>query len=298
MELRNLMTFLRVAELQNFTRAAEQMGYSQSTVTIQIQQLEQELNIKLFERIGKQITVTEKGWEVFEYAKEIRNLVEKMKYSIKDSHIKGKICIGVIESLLYSDMIKILSDYHKKYPEVELIVKTNYVDILIEMMIHNELDFIFLLDRMIYHKDWIKPYIKKEEISFFAQYGHALAQKESVSIEEVLKEDIILTEKGISYRKELDEYIQKNHIEFKPFLEIGDTKVIVEFIKKGEAISFLPKMTVLEEIKNKKIEKINVKNWDIIMWKQILYHKNKYVTPQMNLFLKMLIEMQCNKSES
>lgn len=68
MEIRNLITFLRVVELQNFTRAAEQLGYSQSTVTVQIQQLEQELNIKLFERIGKQISVTEKGWEVFQYA--------------------------------------------------------------------------------------------------------------------------------------------------------------------------------------------------------------------------------------
>ena len=78
MEIRNLMTFLRVVELQNFTKAAEQLGYCQSTVTIQIQQLEQELNVKLFERIGKKISVTEKGKEVFQYAKEIRNLVEKI----------------------------------------------------------------------------------------------------------------------------------------------------------------------------------------------------------------------------
>ena len=79
MEIRNLMTFLRVAELQNFTKAAEQLGYSQSTVTVQIQQLEQELNVKLFERVGKKISVTEKGWEVFEYAKEIRNLTQKIE---------------------------------------------------------------------------------------------------------------------------------------------------------------------------------------------------------------------------
>lgn len=298
MELRNLMTFLRVAELQNFTKAAEQLGYSQSTVTVQIQQLEQELNIKLFERIGKKVTVTQKGWEVFDYVKEIRNLTEKIKYtSAEDNAIKGKVCIGVIESLLYSDMIKILSVYHKKYPNVELIVKTNYVDVLLEMMAHNEVDFIFIMDRMIYHKEWVKAYVQKEEIAFFAQYGHHLAQKENVTIEEVLKEDIILTEKGVSYRKELDEYVEKNKIDFKPFLEIGDTKVIVELMKKGEGISFLPKIAVLEEIENQKIEKINVKNWNVEMWKQILYHKNKYVTPQMDAFLKMLIEMQCNDSK-
>ena len=71
MEIRNLMTFLRVVELQNFTRAAEQLGYCQSTVTIQIQQLEQELNVKLFERIGKKISVTEKEKKYFNMQKRL-----------------------------------------------------------------------------------------------------------------------------------------------------------------------------------------------------------------------------------
>ncbi len=297
MEIRNLMTFLRVAELQNFTKAAEQLGYSQSTVTVQIQQLEQELNVKLFERVGKKISVTDKGWEVFEYAKEIRNLTEKMMYSTKENHIKGKICIGVIESLLYSEMTEILYQFHKKYPEVEMIIKTNYVDKLVEMMIHNEVDFIFIIDREVYHKEWIKAYMAQEEIAFFTYSEHPLAQKETVDIKEVLKEDFILTEKGISYRKELDEYVEKNNISFRPFLEIGDTKIIVELLKGGEGISFLPKIVVLEEMKQKKIKKINVENWNVMMWKQILYHKNKYLTPQMNVFIKMLIEIQQKKSE-
>lgn len=296
MEIRNLMTFLRVAELQNFTRAAEQLGYSQSTVTVQIQQLEQELNVKLFERIGKKISVTEKGWEVFQYAKEIRNLVEKVTYmSTEQNNIKGQLCIGVIESLICADMPKILSEYHRKYPEVELIVKTNYVDELIEMMIHNEVDFIFIIDELLYHKEWIKSYMKKEEISFFTQYENCFAQMDNVSIQEILKQPFILTEKGISYRKALDEYVQKNNIDFKPFLEIGDTKIIVELLKKGEGISFLPDMVVTEEIKNKTIKKINVQNWNVVMWKQVIYHKNKYLTPQMSAFIKMFVEMQQNK---
>lgn len=266
MEIRNLMTFLRVAELQNFTRAAEQLGYSQSTVTVQIQQLEQELNIKLFERIGKQISVTEKGWEVFQYAKEIRNLTEKITYTAREqNHIKGKICIGVIESLLCSAMPEILSEFHKKYTDVELIVKTNYVDILIEMMIHNEVDFIFVIDRPLYHKEWIKPYMEKEEILFFAPFGHSLTKKNTVSIQEILKQPFILTEKGISYRKELDEYVEKNAVEFKPFLEIGDTRIIVELLKKGQGISFLPKIAAVKEMKSQKIDVINVENWNVVM---------------------------------
>jgi len=61
MEFRNIATFLRVAATRNFSRAAEQLGYSQSTVTIQMQQLEKELGTQLFERIGKQVSLTERG---------------------------------------------------------------------------------------------------------------------------------------------------------------------------------------------------------------------------------------------
>ncbi len=78
MELRNLITFLKIIETGSFSKAAEQLLYSQSTVTIQIQQLEEELNILLFDRIGKKVFVTEKGREVAEYARQMVRLSEKI----------------------------------------------------------------------------------------------------------------------------------------------------------------------------------------------------------------------------
>ena len=71
MEIRNVLTFLKVAGTQNFSKAAEQLGYSQSAVTIQIQQLEKELGIPLFERMGKRVYLTEKGQEFITYAREL-----------------------------------------------------------------------------------------------------------------------------------------------------------------------------------------------------------------------------------
>jgi DNA-binding transcriptional LysR family regulator len=71
MELRNINTFLKVAATQNFSKAAEQLGYSQSAVTVQIQQLEKELETPLFERIGKRVFLTERGMEFTSYANEI-----------------------------------------------------------------------------------------------------------------------------------------------------------------------------------------------------------------------------------
>lgn len=79
MEIRNITTFVRVAELQSFSRAAEQLGYSQSAVTVQIRQLEQELGLLLFERIGKQVRLTENGSRFVLRALDILNAVDAAK---------------------------------------------------------------------------------------------------------------------------------------------------------------------------------------------------------------------------
>ena len=77
MELRNLITFVRIAEVQNFSKTAEQLGYSQSAVTMQIKQLEQELHTQLFERIGKQAKLTQAGERLLPHALDILNSVRK-----------------------------------------------------------------------------------------------------------------------------------------------------------------------------------------------------------------------------
>ncbi|MBR4410944.1 MAG: LysR family transcriptional regulator, partial [Firmicutes bacterium] len=100
MEFRNMKTFLRVAELQNFTKAAEELGYSQSTVTVQIQQLEQELDVLLFERIGKNIRLTEQGNAFRHQAREILHAVEQLESSMKGTQqAKGFLRIGTVDSL-------------------------------------------------------------------------------------------------------------------------------------------------------------------------------------------------------
>ena len=82
MELRNLITFIHVAELGSFTKAAQQLGYSQSTVSFQIKQLEDELGCLLFERINHTIILTQRGYELVSYAHQVCTLTEEFKESL------------------------------------------------------------------------------------------------------------------------------------------------------------------------------------------------------------------------
>ena len=100
MELRNLITFTHVAELGSFTKAAEQLGYSQSTISFQIKQLEEELGCLLFERINHTITLTQRGHELVSYAHRIRALTDEFKESLaKDEEFIGHIHIVTPDSV-------------------------------------------------------------------------------------------------------------------------------------------------------------------------------------------------------
>ena len=130
MEIRNILTFLKVAGTQNFSKAAEQLGYSQSAVTIQIQQLEKELGTQLFERIGKRVYLTEKGQEFIGYASEIMRVTnEALTFAGEEHTTRGTLKIGGVESTCTALLPELLLQYHRLYPEVEVIIKLSLIHI-------------------------------------------------------------------------------------------------------------------------------------------------------------------------
>lgn len=101
MEVRNLVTFLKVTELKSFSRAAEALDYSQSAVTVQIQQLERELGVQLFDRIGKTVSITQYGKDFVSYARDVVSAIARASaFASADSELSGTVRVGTLNSLL------------------------------------------------------------------------------------------------------------------------------------------------------------------------------------------------------
>lgn len=167
MEIRNILTFLKVAGTQNFSKAAEQLGYSQSAVTIQIQQLEKELGTQLFERIGKRIYLTETGQEFITYASEIMRVTNAALTFAREEHVpKGKLKIGGVESTCTALLPELLLAYHRLYPEVEVVIKSGTTEELMNLAKSDEIDLIVTLDKKIYNSQWICAAERIEEVLF------------------------------------------------------------------------------------------------------------------------------------
>ena len=143
MELRNITTFLRVAELQNFTHAAQELGYSQSAVTVQIRQLETELGVPLFERIGRSVSLTAPGQAFLQEAGEIIKAAERAKDAVRTApEPEGTLRVGTMESLSASVVWRLITDFHRQFPQVNVVIRTSTADGLLEMMRRNDVDFI------------------------------------------------------------------------------------------------------------------------------------------------------------
>ena len=289
MEIRNLITFVRIAEVKNFSKTAQQLGYSQSAVTMQIKQLEEELQTSLFERIGKQVKLTQAGQRLLPYAVEILNGVQKMQANTHEpATISGQLRIGTCESYLISVLPPIFSKMRQICPQAEISTHTAMVEELFRMLRQNDVDLLYFLDEKLYFPEWIKVSERAERIHFVAAATSPLAAQKKIPVERILQESLYLTERGISYRYAMEQALAAAGFAVKPFLEIGNTDVITSFIRQGFGISFLPEYVVKDDIADGRLAILDVDLPPITMWSQLVYHRSKLLTPQMQVFLELM----------
>lgn len=214
MELKQIETFVQVAEQNSFTKAAKKLGYTQSAVSFQIKQLEDTLGTTLFERVNHRINLTPKGREVLDLAHRMIAVGEEMlKVSSDNEKPNGKIRIAMADSLCNWLFWDSYSDFHTKYPNVSLKIISSSTEDMFRLAKHNEVDLIFTLDKHIYDSNYIIAKEYPVGAHFVASASHGLSAARTVKIEEVLVESLILTEKGMSYRKVLEEYLSSKYME-------------------------------------------------------------------------------------
>ena len=290
MELRNLITFIHVAELGSFTKAAEQLGYSQSTVSFQIKQLEEELGCLLFERINHTITLTERGHELVSYAHGVRALMDEFKESLTKEELSGSIHIVTPDSIC-DDMINShYIDFHEKYPSISIRFTTGDSALMLDMLDHNEADFIITLDSRLYNKDYIIAKEQPLSMHFVAKAASKFAGKKKLSVKDIVDEPFILTEHGQGYRRVLDRELAKMSLEITPVLEIGRTDIITATIAQNNMVSFLPDFITKDLVDSGVLCYLDVCDIHIDIWKQLIYHKNKWMSKSLKTFIDYVKE--------
>ena len=292
MDIRNLRTFIRVAELNNFTKAAQSLGYSQSAVTVQMQQLETELGLPLFDRIGKNIKLNQYGLNFVDYAIRVIEAIEKAEsFATEAENMKGFIRFGLVDSILNACFISILPEFNRRYPNIDVSISVGSARDIEAKIRANELDFAYLLDYKVPRKEWVRVREEIEPIIFVANPKNRLAGKEKVSFEELIGERLILMPAGEGYRYLFDDELARRNLFAVPSIEIANTETIIRLTLEADYVTMLPVFAAREYIKSGKLAALNIPEVELQQWSQLVYLKGKAITPQMQMFMDTVLEL-------
>ena len=293
MDVRNIHTFIRVAELKSFTKAADALNYVQSTVTMQIQQLEKELGYPLFDRIGKKVSLTSLGMEFLTYAYEILHAVEKAETLGRDNDsIHGILRLGVSESILFGALADFLPAFKGKYKNLDLRIKTGHTTELLEQLKQNQLDMLYLSANLNTDPDLRCHYAHQEYMVFLSGPGHQLISQKNIPLKELMQHDFLVTEReGICYGR-LKELTAQYNVMLRDSVEIDNISMIADLVEKGMGLAFLPEYVVKKRLEKGTLFKLDVDIPPQIYYSQVLCHKNRWMSPFMTGLLEMIKEVR------
>ncbi len=232
MELRQLRYFIRAAELLNFTKASEELFITQSTLSQQIKELENSLDVLLFDRIGKRVKLTEAGEIMLDYARRTYRLTEESKQVLSDiSGLKsGSLIIGTTYGLTKL-LINSLSEFNRAYPNIIIKVMFGTTSELLNKMRAYEIDCILsFLPPSKQNSDIQVVKLFESKLSLIVHKSHSWSKKRKVRLKDVVEQPLILASSGYSIRSYLDEILRRNRISLNVKMEINDIHSILELV--------------------------------------------------------------------
>lgn len=298
MDLRSLNTFIQVAELGSFSRAGEKLGYSQPTVSVHIRQLEQTLGVKLFDRIGHAVRLTDKGRDILLHAQQICHMCQQMQQTVEQNReIAGVIRIAAAESLCVPLIRKGFAQLRAAYPNIRIELTTAGTTELFRLLNQNEVDIVCTLDSHIYHTNYMIADEEKIGVHFVVPSGDPLAQMGKLCKGDLVTQKLFLTERGMSYRRLLDEWMARDSMELQPVLENGNAELLCSLVEQGMGISFLPDYVTEAAVQRGTVVRLDAEDFTPELWKQLLYRRDKWVSLPMQAVLSHMTNIRLGEVE-
>ncbi|AUS08482.1 LysR family transcriptional regulator [Laceyella sacchari] len=289
MEMRQLKTFKAVAERGGFTRAAEELGYAQSSVTAQIQALEEELDTLLFDRLGKRIVLTEAGKRLLVYATELLRMHDEAIDRVRSyAEPRGKLTIGSPESIAAFRLTDVILTYKRKYPQVNLVVKPGLCLEMSHLVRSGEIDVAFtMLQKPLVEPDMHLETLVWEKMALVAAPDHPLARLERVEASDLIDQSFLHTEAGCSYRSSFELALRKHGVVPKGE-EFWSIEAIKNGVYAGLGIALLPMITVREELLSGKLVRLNWDDQECRVCTQMIYHRDKWLSPALKAWIDLV----------
>jgi DNA-binding transcriptional LysR family regulator len=237
--LRQLQVFNAVARHLSYTRAAEEMHLSQPTVSMQIKKLESDIGLPLTEQIGKKISLTEAGAELYQASHDILGTLERLEMQIDDQKglRTGHLRVAVVTTANYFTP-RLLGKFCQAYPGIKVSLEVTNRENILDRMSHN-IDDLYLIGKPPESTELnFQPYLANPMV-VVAPVNHKLAKRKAIKITEIAKEHFIMREQGSGTRIAVEQKFADAELELKVALELGNNESIKQGISGGLGIAVL-----------------------------------------------------------
>ncbi|WP_320047141.1 selenium metabolism-associated LysR family transcriptional regulator [uncultured Ilyobacter sp.] len=287
MTLRKLEIFYCVAEKLNMTTVSKEMYISQPAISQMIKEMEEELGVRLFNRLGKRLYLTDEG-ELFKtYSRRMMNLYQEFEEVLdeKKDLKKGKLKLGASSTIGIYVMPQLIKEFIRDYPEIDISLKIGNTEDIANMILKNDIDLAFV-EAEVDMNEIKSEEIWKDELILITHPEHKWGEHLEIDESELKSEKFILREEGSGTRKVFEAAMKNNHIKYKESFTLGNTEAIKEIIKTGLGISCLSKLTVKKELDEGRLKGYKLKNFEIDREFNLIHHKDKHFSPLMKEFIR------------
>jgi DNA-binding transcriptional LysR family regulator len=288
MELYPLQVFLTVATEKSFSRAAEKLLRTQPAISLALQRLEQELGEKLIDRSGKDLILTDAGRTVIDYARRFQSLQQEMDNSLAElrDNSSGRLAIGANESTtLY--LLRHIERYRELYPKIKVQIRRSFSSKIPNELLDGNLEMGVISydpgDERIKTK-----VIYTDSLAFVVSPEHRLASRKTVSITELAAENFIAHNVISPYRELVLREFRNHKVPLRMDIEMPTIETIRKLVQNNQGVAFLPRMCVEQEIEQKSLCEVRVKEMHMERKIRLVYPTRRALSHAAKAFLEVV----------
>ena len=298
MHIENFKIFSDLVESESFSRAAKLNGITQSAVSQQLRAMEKHFSILIVDRSQKQFRLTREGQKLYESAKEMLYLYDKLNSELQEMKkvISGTIHISTVYSIGLHELPPYVKVFLAKFPEVNIRVEYRRANMVYEDILTNSIDLGLIaypqkhkqLEVLPFHDDILVLVVSPE---------HPFAQRNSVDIQDVAGQKFIGFEPDIPTRKATDIIFKEANIEAEPVMEFDNVETVKRAVEINAGIAILPQTTVIREEAQGLLKVLKFKNQTYKRPLALIHRKGRVLTPAIKKLIDLLTSKDLNRLE-
>ena len=284
--LRQLEIFVAISRTASVSRAAEALSLSQSATSTALSELERQFDLQLFDRIGKSLRINETGLQLLPRAVELIDRAKEIENLLQGHAGFGQMKIGATLTVGNYLATILVARFLQEHPESRIQLQVHNTSTIVQQIANYELD-LGLIEGDCNHPDIeVQPWIADELVVFSAP-NHPLANQRKITLEQLLKEQWILREKGSGTRATFDRAFHSHHSQLKIRLELEHTEAVKRAVESGLGIGCISRLALKDAFRRGSLVPISTPNLDLSRFFYFLWHKQKYQTTGIREFLDL-----------